>query len=199
MPTGKKKFDIRRRYTGISLFCALLMACSGEHDEQITAVAVVSNQSDGTTQTLKPSDRQLQRISKTTEAVDSLHPRSDPPFDAPSKSVAHVTVPGVLKLVDGTNVIMDGVRCEKQGVEYLNRVLMDKSISVIVIPSVEGSAEPVPAAVWTRDQDLGPSYSNIVETAITSGWCAVEATQTCRHNARYAALAEAFAPFWDSD
>jgi len=137
---------------------------------------------------------------KKGEAVDAQFPGSPIPWGAPTVKISQVVVPGILKLASGKRVQLDGVRCNEQAVSYLSRVLQGSTVSVVVVPSDESrSSEPIPAEVWSVDDTLQlkgltttPSYSNIVETSITSGWCHVEATQTCKRNERYAALARAF-------
>jgi len=159
--------------------------------------------SDGSAKVRKATEREKAGLKESTEkreAVDARFPGSPAPWGSPSERVTDVSVPGVLKLKGGRSVQLDGIRCNEEAVGYLRRILQDNTVSVVVVPSVESPTQPIPAEVWSADTDLqskglatSPAYSNIIETAITSSWCQVEATPTSKHNERYAALAKAFA------
>jgi hypothetical protein len=127
------------------------------------------------------------------EDIDKRHPPSPIPFDAPTTKVGSVTDAGVIHLTDGRQVVMDGVSCSAQAAEYLRRMLIDARTTVAVNPHSTGT--PIAAEVWAvstfEDMD-GKSYSAIAETALTSGWCAPQLTNTNPHNDRYEALMKEF-------
>lgn len=193
----QKAMTTKLRYS-LTAVSALLVACRQGGDTEVAGSATAQMQSDGTLRTKAASKDEVNSVSRTAEAlksVDERYPRSEPPYEVAVRKVAQVSEPGIIQLGDGVLVRMDGIRCDSEGVEYLSRILRDEAVSVAIIPSVSADATPIPADVWIRDESSAassPSYSNVIETAITSRWCSVEPTQTCRHNDRYAALARAF-------
>jgi hypothetical protein len=184
------------------LLCgALIVGCEKQHSIEPTASATAEASEDGSISVRSSTPQEVARLQNDIakrEAVDARYPGMTAPKGAPSQRVTNIVVPGILTLDDGRTVKLDGVRCDSQAVGYLRRVLMRDGDSVVVIPTAESTGEPIPANVWSMamiklDGSVpSPSYSNPIETAITSGWCKVEATPTCKYNERYAALAEAF-------
>ena len=184
--------------------CVLGVGCSQPGSQEISATAAAVASSDGSVQTREVTAREraeLDEAIRKGKAIDEHFPGSPTPWGSASERVTDVSVPGVLKLVDGRSIRLDGIRCDEKAVGYLRRILQDKGVSVVVVPAEGVTTQPIPAEVWSVDPDLqqqglakSPSYSNIVETAITSDWCVVEASLTSKHNERYAALAKAFQP-----
>ena len=182
--------------------CGLLAGCEKHGKVEVSASAAAEAASDGSVSTRKPTPQELASLNEITEkigAVNAQHPGTQTPWGASSERVVEISTPGILELQSGRKVRLDGIRCDERAVGYLRRVLLDETTTVAILPSVEGQAEPVPAEVWSVDKNLqvknlaaSPSYSNLTEAAITSGWCQVEATPTCKHNERYAALFAAF-------
>jgi len=182
--------------------CGLVVGCENQKSVEVSASATATASSDGSVSVHGATGEEVARLKEQNarrEAVDAQYPGSQTPWGAPSERVIEISVPGILKLEDGRKVQLDGVRCGEEGVSYMRRMLQDETTTVAVLPSIESQAEPIPAEVWSVDTDFqsknlatSPSYSNITETAITSGWCDVKATPTCKHNERYAALAQAF-------
>ena len=180
-----------------------LTGCDKPGNAELSASATAEASSDGSVLTRKPTPQELAGLNADIakrDAVNRQYPGSETPWGASSERVTGVSVPGILKLQNGREVRLDGIRCDEKAVGYLRRLLMNETTTVAVLPSVESQSEPVPAEVWSVDKALQvkgltttPSYSNITETAITSGWCRVEPTTTCKHNERYAALSAAFA------
>ena len=184
------------------LTCALNFGCSERSEHEISASATAETSSDGSVKVRKSTANEKARLDgdiQKRKQVDDRFPGSPTPWGSSSERVTDVSAPGVLRLAGGRIVQLDGIRCNEEAVGYLRRMLQDSSVSVVVVTSGESTTQPIPAEVWTADTDLqtkglaiAPSYSNIVETAITSGWCQVEATRTSKHNERYSALAKAF-------
>ena len=182
--------------------CALVVGCEKPGNVEVSASAAAEASSNGSVSVRKPTPRELASLSEITakiEAVNARYPGAQTPWGVSSERVIGISVPGILEFQNGRKVRLDGIRCEEKAVGYLRRLLQDETTTVAFLPSVESQVEPVPAEVWSVDKNLqvkslasGPGYSNVTETAITSGWCQVEATPTCKHNERYAALAEAF-------
>lgn len=182
--------------------CAFVVGCEKQRSIEVSAGITAEASSDGPTVVRKPTRQEvagLNEVIAKREAVNARYPGSQTPWGASSERVIEILVPGILELQDGRRVRLDGVRCGEKAVGYLRRALQDETTKVAFLPSVESHTDPIPAEVWSVDTDLqaknlatGPSYSNVTETAITSGWCEVEATATCKHNERYAALAKAF-------
>jgi len=196
------------KFTGsflvILLSPTLWMAGCGKQDSvEISASAAARANSDGSVSVHKPTSQELASLNEDIakrEAVNRQYPGSETPWGASSERVTGVSVPGILQLQNGREVRLDGIRCDERAVGYLRRLLVDETTTVAVLPSVESQGEPVPAEVWSVDKALQvkgltttPSYSNVTEIAITSGWCQLEPTTTCKHNERYAALSAAFA------
>ena len=191
--------------SGISLLllcgCALV-SCGKQQSVTLTAGAVAEASPGGRVTTRTPTSQEiadLQRNIAQREAIDAHYPGSSAPLGVHSERVIGVSVPGILKLQGGRTVRLDGITCNETAVAYLRRVLQDKNVTVVVLPSDNRRTNPAPAEVWSVDKSLqlqhvtsGPSYSNINETAIASDWCEAHATATNKHNARYAALASAF-------
>lgn len=186
------------------LGCAATLGCSEPQRDahEISAGAATQASSDGpaNTRAATASEQgELEAAIQKRKSVDAQFPASPVPWGAPGERVTDVAVPGVLTLAGGRRAQLDGIRCNEQGVDYLRRILQDDGVTVVVVPSAQGTAQPVPAEVWSADSDLqskgistSPAYSNVIETAITSAWCQVEATPSAKRNARYAALAQAF-------
>jgi len=182
--------------------CIATLGCSERTNREITASAAAEVSSDGSVKVRKATASEKTRLEegiKRAEAIDERFPGSAAPRGAPTDRVTEISVPGILKLQSGRSAQLDGVSCNEEAVGYLRRMLEGSNISVVILPSVETTTQPFPAEVWSIDSELqvkgitaGPGYSNIVETAIKSGWCKVEATPTSKHNDRYAALAQAF-------
>lgn len=187
--------------------CVLNVACTSQHASGLSASATAESSSDGSVQARESNAAEvadIQRTIRKREAVDALFPGSSIPLDASQERVVAINVPGILELEDGRKVRLDGIGCDAIAVGYMRRILQEKSVSVVVLPSSRSNVTPIPAEIWTADTDLqtqglakSPAYSNLTETAITSGWCKVEATATSKHNARYAALAKMFRPTGD--
>ena len=196
--------DFRAAYLLLFAAFTALLGCSQQREAQISASATAVSMPDGSTQTRKSTAREKASLAEDlakVEAINAQYPGSQTPWGAPSERAVQISVPGTVELQSGKKVRLDGIRCDEKAVGYLRRMLLDETISVIVIPSREDAAQPVPAEVWSADKELqnkglvkSPAYSNVTETAIKSGWCEVEATQTNKHNERYAALAKAFQP-----
>jgi hypothetical protein len=184
--------------------CAAFFGCSQQKEAQVSASATAVSMSDSSIQTRKSTAREKASVEESiakTEAVNAQYPGSPTPWGATAERVVQISVPGIVELQSGKKVRIDGIRCDEKAVGYLRRILLQETVSVIVLPSREAAAQPIPAEIWTTDKDFqnkglaaSPAYSNITESAITSGWCQVEATQTNKHNERYAALAKAFHP-----
>ena len=183
--------------------CALTLGCSPQDDHEIFATAAAEASSDGSVRTRQATSREIAELNegiRKRNEIDKQFPGAPTPWGSASERVSDVFVPGVLKLAGGRSVQLDGIRCDEKAVGYLRRILQeDASVSVVVLPAEGVTTQPIPADVWSADTDFqqqgltkGPSYSNVIETAITSGWCQVEASPTSKHNARYAALAHAF-------
>jgi hypothetical protein len=193
----QESMELRIHCAAVVAFAALT-ACDRNGSTESTAHATAVARSDGSVTVREATANETSRLSQSMEtlrAVDAQYSRPEPPYGSPTQKVIQVSEPGILKLRDGTTVRMDGISCKGQGIEYLRRLLLDQAISVAVIPSTSTAGGDVPADVWIRDESSETSrasYSNVIETTITSAWCAVEPTQTCRHNERYAALARAF-------
>ncbi|HET6912519.1 MAG TPA: hypothetical protein VFH71_04125 [Rhodanobacteraceae bacterium] len=180
--------------------CVFVAACGEQHNSEFSASATAEQLSNGSVKIRSSTSGEkadVEEAIKKRDAIDSRLPGSSIPLNAPSSRVTEVTAPGILQLADGRKIRLDGIRCENTAaIGYLRRILRDKSVSVIFLPSGQ-KISPIPAEVWMVDTGVqsatsSPAYSNLNETAITSGWCQVEATPTSKHNARYAALAKAF-------
>jgi hypothetical protein len=186
----------------LALGCVLILGCSRQGSGEISATAAAVAVPDGSVQSRQATAREkaeLDEAIRKEKTIDERFPGSPTPWGSASERVTGVFVPGVLKLAGGASVRLDGIRCDEKAVGYLRRILQEKAVSVVVLPAKGVTTQPVPAEVWSVDTDLQrqglattPSYSNVVETAITSGWCQVEASPTSKHNERYAALAQAF-------
>jgi len=184
------------------LGCTLTLGCGSQSGHEVSATAAAEASSDGSVQSREATTREkaeLDEIIQKKGAINERFPGSPTPWGAASESVTDVSVPGVLKLAGGRSVQLDGIRCDEKAVNYLRRILQGEAVSVIVLPAEGATTQPIPAEVWSADNDLqrqglakSPAYSNVVETAITSGWCEVVASPTSKHNERYAALAQAF-------
>jgi len=178
------------------LACALIVGCSDRGAGDLSVSATTEASSDGSVHVRKATAAekdQLEKHRKIRQAIDERFPGAQAPIGAPSERVSEVSVPGIIKLESGTIVRLDGIRCAEEGVTYLRRMLQDSTTSVIIFPSGDLTSQPTPADVWMVDQlSSSQAYSNLAETAITSGWCNVEPTGTSKHKERYAALAEAF-------
>jgi hypothetical protein len=178
---------------------ALEVACNTQHSEtSFTDMATMPSARDYAKKPIVEKAKVLQQI-RTRNLIDKRYPGDPIPWGVPSERVAKVMIPGILDLEDGRRVRLDGIRCDERAIHYLSRLLQDPSVSVVVLPSTPNKISPIPADVWMVDDDLqlkgvtiSPTYSNLIETAITSGWCDVQATATSKYNARYAALAKAF-------
>lgn len=133
---------------------------------------------------------------KKLKAINVRFPSTPSPIGAPSERVTEISVPGILKLEGGRRVRLDGIRCAEEAVGNLRRIMQGDTSSVVVLASGASATQPIPAEVWLVDRlsTSQAAYSNVAETAITSGWCNVETTSTSKQNERYAALAEAFQP-----
>ena len=182
--------------------CAFIFGCSEQNGREISATAVAEAASDGSTTVRKATleeKSELEADIQKRKAIDERFPGSPTPFGSPSERVTDVSVPGVLKLESGRIVRFDGVHCNEEAVGYLRQWLQGATVSVVVVATTQSTAQPIPAEVWAADTDLqtkglatSPAYSNILETAITSGWCQVEATSTSKRIERYTALAQSF-------
>ena len=197
------------RTVTVRISCCLIVACSAvavgctrHADPEIAASAAADARPDGSIVDRESTAAERTSLKGTVEkheTVDAQYPRPQPPYGVPTQKVVRVSVPGLIQLEGEHTVRMDGIVCDEQAISYLRRLLLDETVSVVVTPSAANLGEPTPADVWTvdsflqtKDSNAPLSYSNPIETAITSGWCAVEATATCKHNDRYAALARAF-------
>ena len=186
------------------LGCVLGAGCGPQDRQEISATAAAVASSDGSVQTREATAREraeLEEAIKKGKAIDERFPGSPTPWGLASERVIDVSVPGVLKLVGGRSIRLDGIRCDEKAVGYLRRILQGKGVSVVVLPAEGVTTQPIPAEAWSADTGLqqqglakSPSYSNVVETAITSDWCQVQVSPTSKHNERYAALAKAFQP-----
>ena len=179
------------------VICVLFVGCSEREDHQISATAAATALPDGSVQVRDATARERASLEKTVEKreeIDKRFPGSPVPRGAPSEHVIEVSVPGVLKLRDGRSVQLDGISCNEKAAGYLRRLLQEDSVSVVVLPSGEATTQqPIRAEVWSVENlTVGPSYSNVVETAITSGWCELAPTLTSERRDRYIALAQAF-------
>lgn len=186
----------------VAYLCGITAACDNQNGREISSSATAELTPAGSVRIRSPTNVEemaVEMATKRREAVDARFPGSAPPWGMPSERVVRLDAPGILQLEDDRKVRLDGIRCDERGVRYLRRVLFDTTVSVVVLPSDGSKITPIPADVWTVDTDLpqkghasSRSYSNLIEGAITSGWCKVEQTATSRHNARNAALAKAF-------
>jgi hypothetical protein len=181
---------------------APILGCNEQNGHEVSATAASDAFSDGSVTARKVTAREKRELEaeiQKQKAIDERFPGSATPFGLPSERVTDVSVPGVLKLEGGRAVRLDGVRCNEEAVGYLRRWLQGATVSVVTIATTESTSQPVPVEAWAADTRLQadglaktPAYSNILETAITSGWCQVEATPTSKRIERYAALAQAF-------
>jgi hypothetical protein len=195
--------SLHLRFASATAVAVLVTAgCTSDHEVSAT-VAAESNEQ-GQTKVRSPTAAERANLDETMRKmaqVDARFPRPPIPKNVPSDLPIGVTAPGIVELQNGRHIRIDGVSCSNQGIEILRRMMIDKTTRVIIIPSTsDPSKDPMPADVWTVDSFLqdkmpgaGLDYSNVVETAITSGWCTVEPTATSKHNERYAALETAFA------
>ena len=101
---------------------------------------------------------------------------------------------GEIVLNDGRTIRFDGVSCSEQGYEYLSRLFLDPSSSLVVVTTGSPVEGVTPAEVWiVEDREGGGiSYSFPVDAGISSGWCDPKPSSTSPHNDRFAALATAF-------
>jgi len=186
----------------IFLLAACSAGCTQQRETELAASATAETLPDGSIQVRKSTALEQSRVEDDAakiRALDARYPSAPTPLGAPTERVTQISVPGILQLDDGRTVRLDGVRCDSKAVDYLRRLLSGEGVSVVVMPSGENLGEPIPADVWSvstiqleEPKRTSQSYSKPIETAITSGWCEVEATPTCKYNERYAALAAAF-------
>src|SRR6185312_1247849 len=175
--------------------CALVVGCQKQGSTEISASAAAEASTNGSISVRNATPQEVANLSESSakiEAINARYPGSQTPWGKSSERVIGITVPGILELQSGRKVQLDGIRCGEKAVGYLRRLLQDDTTTVAFLPSVESQSEPVPAEIWSVDTNLlakklttGPSYSNVTETAIKSGWCQVEATPTCKYNERY--------------
>jgi hypothetical protein len=195
------------KYLGLFLLVtwfALVVGCGRRDAHEMSATAAAEASADGSVQVRKATAIEKASLAEDIakrKTIDERFPASPTPWGAAGERVVAVSVPGVLELEGGRKIQLDGIRCNEQAVGYLRRVLQGDTTSVVVVTADASAGQPTPAEVWTADTDLqlknlatGPSYSNIVEAAITSDWCKVETSATSKRNERYAALARAFQP-----
>ena len=120
--------------------------------------------------------------------IDARYPRPPlPPLDAPLYRVTAVESSGRIVLEDGRALGMEGIDCSEEGFGYLSRLLLDEDFRVVLPatggPPGQGSPEIWVADISTRQPGRSASYSLIVETALTSGWCRPNGAASERYRA----------------
>jgi len=133
-------------------------------------------------------------IRERSEAVDRRFPRGAFPQHVPRTRGVRMLPTGEIVLNDGRTIRFDGVSCSEQGYEYLSRLFLDPSSSLVVVTTGSPVEGVTPAEVWiVEDREGGGiSYSFPVDAGISSGWCDPKPSSTSPHNDRFAALATAF-------
>jgi hypothetical protein len=181
------------RITHLAL-AAALAGCGNGEPTRLEASATADS-CGSTRDATSEEEARVHELMALGESIDKRYPPSPIPFKAPSWKVARIADNGVIELVDGRRIVMDGVSCTAEGIGYLRRVIIDEDTTLAISPHSPGN--PIEAEVWTvttlklEDRET-QSYSAIAETALKSGWCVPKVSETNPHNNRYEALAREF-------
>jgi hypothetical protein len=168
-----------------------------DRGKPITASSSGELYSNGTVRTRSPTASEsaaLDAIEAKVAGVDRRYPSPAIPKGVSPVKARRVLPPGLIELVDGRSIRIDGVTCAESGVEILSKFLIGPKTSLLVVPTTKGTEQPVLADVWTAD-DFGDgfiAYGSSAETALKNGWCDVQPNSTSIHRERYAALVSAF-------
>lgn len=196
------KFTLR---VVVNVGLALLLVACAKHAkhaeiETLEAISTVETRPGGTVVEATPSGAQLAETKRIHEAMRIIDDKYPPP-DVPDPQstvyrVAGMSTEGIVHLVGGIQVRLDGVSCSEEGVSKLSRMMLDPEAAVAFAPSSPSNVQPVAAQVWlVRYLDVGaakpvPSYIRVAESALLSGWCTPSKTGTSMgYDGRYAAIA----------
>jgi hypothetical protein len=193
----------------ILLICSFIIAfsCSEGKDRskeiKISASATAILKSDGTVETREATRKEIKRLDQALEKhneIDRKYPgplRHQEIIKLKLYKVKSVSRQIVISVENGPNLILEGVKCNPDYSGYISKLISSETDRIAFIPSTNSEVTPIPAYIWLADMSLmqdreilGPSYSSLNETVITSGWCVPDNSTNNKYIERYQALEE---------
>ncbi len=183
-------------------FC--ITTATAEDRVTVSGSATVEQHADGTIAARKPTSsetKSLDALRDYLKEIDRRYPGPQIPTNPNLLIVSSVDDTGTISLENGQRILIEGVKCSTQGIIYLRKHLTGESDRIVYDSSSSNNQDTLRAYIWhaslslmsdpeLKKYKMGPAYSSLNETVLTSGWCIPDKSASNAYNDRYDALSK---------